>query len=407
MTLFDQLRFNSLVLTRQRWRTLLLLLTISLGVASVVVLTSVGEGARRYVSGEFSALGNQILIVLPGKTETSGGAPPLYGTSPRDLTLEDANALAQISTIRRIAPIIAGTARVSQGGVAREVITLGTTPDFFPIRNLDIGLGKPLPASAVDTASASVVLGAKLKQELFGNRNPLNLWLRIGDRRYRVIGVLEERGESLGLDMRDMAIIPIRSAEQLFNSPGLFRILLELKQIDQLDTAKQQILERIRLRHEGEDDVTLISQDSMLSAFDRVLSLLTTSVAGIASISLLVAGILIMNISLISVSQRQREIGLLKALGAPAALVRSLFITEALMLTGCGALLGIGFGELCIATAHQLLPNFPFFAPLWAELAAALIAVGTGLLFAWWPASRAAGLDPVLAMRGASGGSHQ
>ncbi|MEH6823321.1 MAG: ABC transporter permease [Motiliproteus sp.] len=407
MRFSDQLRFNSQVLARQRWRTVLLLLTISLGVASVVVLTSVGEGARRYVNSEFSALGKHILIVLPGKTETLGGAPPLYGTSPRDLTLEDANALAQISNIGRVAPIIAGTARVSHGSVAREVITLGTTPDFFAVRKLTIGLGKSLPASAVDTASATVVLGAKLKHELIGNRNPLNQWLRIGDRRYRIIGVLEQRGESLGLDMRDMAIIPIRSAEQLFNSAGLFRILLELKQIDQLDASKQQILDRIRLRHEGEDDVTLISQDSMLSSFDNVLTTLTASVGAIAAISLLVAGILIMNISLISVSQRQREIGLLKALGAPASLVRSLFLTEALMLTGSGALIGTTCAELMIMIALQLLPNFPFYAPVWAELGAISMAVGCGLLFSWWPANRAAGLDPILALRGATGGSHQ
>ncbi len=407
MTPFDQLRFNTLVLSRQRWRTLLLLLTISLGVASVVMLTSVGEGARRYVDREFSSLGNQILIVLPGKIETTGAAPPLYGTSPRDLTLEDANDLARIGNVRRIAPIIAGTARVSQGSVAREVITLGTTPDFFPVRNLTIAMGRSLPATAIDTASPTVVLGAKLKQELFGHSNPLNRWLRIGERRFRVTGVLEERGESLGLDMRDMAIIPIRSAEQLFNSAGLFRILLELKQVEQLELTKQQILDRIRLRHDGEDDVTLISQDSMLSTFDNVLTTLTATVGAIAAISLLVSGILIMNISLISVSQRQREIGLLKALGASASVVRTLFLSEALLLTGSGALIGTAFGELAVVLALHVVPQFPFYAPLWAELAAITIAVGCGLLFSWWPANRAAGLDPVLAMRGEAGGSHQ
>lgn len=407
MRAIDQLRFTSQVLSRQRWRTLLLLLTISLGVASVVMLTSVGEGARRYVNAEFSSLGNQILIVLPGKTETTGGAPPLYGTSPRDLTLEDANDLARIGNVRRIAPIIAGTAQVSYGNVAREVITLGTTPDFFPLRSLTIGQGRALPATAVDTASSTVVLGATLKQELFGHANAVNQWLRIGERRFRVTGVLQERGESLGMDMRDMAIIPVRSAERLFDSAGLFRILLELKQIEQLEQTKQQILSRIRIRHDGDDDVTLISQDSMLSTFNNVLTTLTATVGAIAAISLLVSGILIMNISLISVSQRQREIGLLKALGAPATLVRRLFLSEALLLTGSGALIGTAFGELAITVALKLLPQFPFYAPLWAELAALTIAIGCGLLFSWWPANRAAGLDPVLAMRGETGGSHQ
>ncbi len=400
MTISDRLRFNWQLLHRHRLRTGLLLLTITLGVASVIMLTSLGEGARRYVDREFSALGNQLLIILPGRTETTGAAPPVYGTSPRDLTLEDAGALSTISSITRIAPVIAGTARVSFGSFARDVITVGTTPAFFPVRNLTVAQGRPLPDSAIDAASPVCVLGAKLKRELFAGRNPINQWLRIGDRRYRVIGVLQERGESLGLDLRDMVVIPVRSAEILFNSPGLFRILVEIDHPQSLEYTRSRIRTLISRRHEGEDDITLISQDSMISTFNRVLTSLTAAVGGVAAISLVVAGVLIMNISLISVSQRRREIGLLKAIGASAADVRWLFLGESLMLTATGALCGVLAGEAAVALALRLLPDFPFAVPRWAELAAVLIAVASGLLFSWWPASRAAALDPVRALRG-------
>ncbi|MBY4675111.1 ABC transporter permease [Marinobacterium arenosum] len=400
MKLVDQLHFNLQLLRRHRLRTGLLLLSITVGVASVIMLTSLGEGARRYVEQEFSSLGNQLLIVLPGRTETTGGAPPIYGTTPRDLTIADAEALGQLPGISRFAPIIAGTGRVSYRSFARDVITIGTNADFFPVRRLSLSLGQGLPADAASLAAPVCVLGARLKRELFGNANPINQWLRIGDYRYRVVGVLAERGESLGLDMRDMAIIPLRSAEALFNSPGLFRVLLEMKPQVSQELIKDRVRQTIRRRHEGEDDVTLISQDSVLSAFNEILTTLTAAVAAIASISLIVAGVLIMNISLISVSQRRAEIGLLKALGASGAAVRQLFIGEALMLAAVGTLIGIAVGEAVVALALRLFPDFPLAAPWWAELAAALIAIGCGLLFSWYPANKAAGLDPVRAMRG-------
>ena len=400
MNLQDRLHFNWQVLNRHRLRTGLLLITIALGVASVIMLTSLGEGARRYVDREFSALGNQLLVILPGKTETTGAAPPIYGTSPRDLTQEDAQSLSSISTVRQVAPVIAGTARVSYASSARDVITIGTTPSFFPIRNLKVNLGRPLPDSSINVSTPICVIGAKLKRELFGNSNPINQWLRIGDRRYRVIGVLTERGESLGLDLRDMVIIPVRSAEILFNSPGLFRILVELDHPQSVAYTKKRINELISRRHEGEDDITIISQDSMVTTFNRVLTSLTAAVGGVAAISLVVAGILIMNISLISVSQRRREIGLLKAIGASASDVRWLFLGESLMLTTTGAVIGLMVGEGVVALALRLLPDFPFAVPLWAEAAAVVIALANGLIFSWWPASRAAKLDPVLALRG-------
>jgi putative ABC transport system permease protein len=400
MRLVDQIHFNTLVFQRYGVRTFLLLLAVGIGVASVILLTSLGEGARRYVDQEFSSLGNRLLIVLPGRKETTGGAPPIYGTAPRDLTLEDANALLRIPGVNEVAPIIAGTTTVARESRSREVITIGSTAGFFLVRNLNVGKGKILPPRADSEALAVCVLGVKLQRELFGSGSAIGQWVRVGDRRMRVIGILEERGESLGLDLRDMIIIPVRTAEQLFNSPGLFRIILDLNDNTSIVDTERRIRTIIKQRHEGEDDITLISQDAMLAAFGNILTTLTLAIGAISAISLLVAGILIMNISLISVSQRREEIGLLKAIGASSRQVRQLFMGESLLLISFGSITGIAFAFGSIFVASVLWPNFPLTPPVWAVPAAVGIALLAGLLFSIYPANRAAKLDPVLAMRG-------
>jgi putative ABC transport system permease protein len=400
MKLLDQFVFNGQIFQRHRVRTFLLLLAVGIGVASVILLTSLGEGARRYVDREFAALGNRVLIVLPGRKETTGGGPPIYGAVPRDLTLEDTNALKRIPGVLAMAPVIAGMTTVARDSRSREVITLGSSDAFFAVRHLDVGAGRILPPRSGSEAMAVCVLGVKLKRELFGNNRALGEWVRVGDRRIRVIGVLEERGESLGLDLRDMLLIPVRTAEQLFDSPGLFRIMLDIAPSADSDKIQQQILTVIRQRHDGEEDVTVISQDSMLAAFDNILSVLTMAIAAISSISLLVAGILIMNISLISVSQRRREIGLLKAIGASSRQIRQLFVGESLMLISLGSIAGILFAFGLIFLFANLWPEFPLMPPFWAVPAAVGIAFLTGLTFSIAPARRAAALDPVLALRG-------
>jgi len=400
MKLVDQISFNWQIFQRHGLRTFLLLLAVGIGVASVILLTSLGEGARRYVDREFSALGNRVLIVLPGCSETSGGAPPIYGSVPRDLTLEDAYTLEKIPGVLAVAPIVAGTTTVAVDSRSREVITLGSNQSFFTVRNLAVGAGQILPARTREDAMAVCVLGVKLKRELFGNARALGEWVRVGDRRMRVVSVLEERGESLGLDMRDILLIPVRTAEQLFNSPSLFRIMLDIAPSADSDLIQTKIKAVITERHEGEEDVTVISQDSMLAAFNSILTTLTLVIAAIASISLLVAGILIMNISLISVSQRRKEIGLLEAIGASSRQIRQLFLGESLLLVSLGSVAGILFAYSLIAFFSSLWPSFPLTPPLWAVPAAVGVAFFSGLTFSIVPAKRAAGLDPVLALRG-------
>lgn len=398
MKLEDVLRFSSRAMTGYPTRTWLMLLAMAIGVASVILLTALGEGGRRYVTQEFTSLGTHLLIVLPGRSETTGGPPPLMGETPRDLTLDDALALRRSSAIRRVAPICVGAAPVSWQERDREVTILGSTAELFVIRQLALTQGQFLPAGEVTRALAVCVLGNEVKRELFGAQNALGEWVRIGDRRFRVIGVLSPKGQSLGLDMGDIVVIPVASAQALFNTAALFRILAQANGRDAIPKAKQAILDVIRERHDGEADVTVITQDAVLATFDKIFSALTLTVASIAAISLAVAGILIMNVMLIAVSQRRTEIGLLKAIGSPRRQILVLFLTESALLSVVGALLGLALALAGVWTVVRTFPEFPITIPPWALAAAVTMSLATGLVFGVLPARRAARLDPVQAL---------
>ena len=239
MRLDDNLRFGTRSLTTHRARAWLTLLAMALGTAAVILLSALGEGARLYVLGEFTQLGTHLVIVLPGRNETTGGPPPLLGETPRDLTLDDAVAIGRSRLVKRFAPIVVGSAPVSSGSLSREVTILGSTSDFLEVRNLELGQGRFLPPGDPERGRPVAVLGARLAGELFGQGQALGRWVRIGDRRYRVIGILGTDGESLGMDMGDLAIIPVASAQSLFDSPALFRILVQAPSRSALPEAKE------------------------------------------------------------------------------------------------------------------------------------------------------------------------
>jgi len=398
MKIPDIIRFAFRASTGYPTRTLLMLLAMAIGVGSVVVLSTLGTGARNYVISQFSSLGTNLLIVLPGRSETVGGPPPLLGVTPRDLTLEDAMALLRSSNIRYVAPISLGAAPVSRGKLEREVTILGSTPHLFQIRQLSMAGGRFLPEGDTSRATAVCVLGYKIKHELFGNNSALGETVRIGDRRFQIIGVLAKKGQSVGLDMADIVVIPVASAQALFNSASLFRIMIEANDRDAISRAKNTILKIIRERHDGEDDVTVISQDAILATFDRIFTALTLTVTGIAAISIAVAGILIMNVMLIAVSQRRTEVGLLKAIGAPNGQIVTLFLAESAILSIIGAALGLLLAAGVTWVVARLYPHFPLNIPLWSIWAAVSVSVTTGLIFGVMPAMRAARLDPVLSL---------
>lgn len=398
MTWGQRIAYATHALAGHRGRSALTLLATGIGVAAVVVLTALGEGARRYVVGEFASLGTHLLIVLPGRTETTGGPPPMMGVAPRDLTVADTQALLKSRAVLRVAPVVLGTVPVAFGGRTRDSMTVGSTWDLLPVRNLTLAQGRFLPPGDPERGPPVAVLGGTVRDALFGAEPAVGRWVRIGDRRFKVIGVLASKGTAIGMTLDEVVVIPVSQAEALFNTQGLFRALVQARSRASIADAKQDVLAIIRARHEGDDDVTVITQDSVLSTFDRILTALTLTVAGIGAISLVVAGILVMNVMLVSVTQRTAEIGLLKALGAKGRVVLGLFLAEAAVLSLAGAACGLVVGYAAVAVIARVYPSFPVAAPAWAAAAGVGVAVVTGLLFGVWPARRAARLDPVAAL---------
>ncbi len=398
MHIIDIIEFAIHALQDYLTRTLLTLIAMAIGVASVVLLTSLGESARIYISNQFSSLGTNLLIILPGRSETTGVIPPLLGSTPRDLTLRDAVAIERSRYVKRIAPIVIGDAPVSYQGREREVTIMGSTASLYHVRQLSMSRGQFLPESEMDLASPVCVLGYTLNKELFGHEQSLGKWVRVNQYRCRVIGVLEEEGMSIGIDMGDILIMPVASAQSLFNVTSLFRVLIEADNKDVLQKAQDDIRKIIIARHDGEDDVTVLSQDALLNTFNRILSTFTYTLGGIAAISLLVAGIMIMNVMLVAVSQRTSEIGLLKALGAPRRQIMLLFLTESVFLSLLGSLLGLLLGLGGNLLMKLYFPKFSFVAPQWALWAAIAVALLTGVIFGLMPARHAADLNPVDAL---------
>jgi putative ABC transport system permease protein len=399
MRLVDLLRYTLLALRRQRFRSLMLLLAVGLGVTAVIVLTALGEGARGYVLGEFAFLGKDTIVIFPGRKETTGGMPPITGSAARAITLDEVEVLGRtVPGVTSLAPIVLGNGPVSYQSRERESIVLGTTAAFFAIRQLTVSQGSTLPDLALNEGKPVAVIGQKLKTELFDNRRAIGQWVRLRDYRFRVIGVLAGTGDSFGADLSEAIFVPVASAQAVFNLHGLFRVMMKVRDNYQIEEVKSQVAKRMQALHEGEQDVTIVSPDAMLSTFDDILQVLTIGVAGIAAISLVVAGILVMNVTLMSVKQRTAEIGLLKAVGAPSGQVRTLFLAEAAVIATAGALIGLLVGRLLVIAGRQLYPSIPFATPGWAMLAAVGLAVGTALVFAWLPAQQAARLEPIDAL---------
>jgi len=398
VNLRDLVGFSGGALRGHRLRTGLSLLGVAIGVASVVLLTSLGEGARLYVTGEFASLGTNLLIVLPGKTETAGVTPFLTG-APHDLTLEDAEAIARrVRAVRSLAPLSRGTAPARRGERRRDVVVTGTTAEFLGVRHVQLQAGRFLPPYGAGAEQSVCVLGAKVRSELFGAANPLGEAVRLGDERFRVIGVAAPRGMSLGMDMDDMVYVPVRRALRMFNQTGIFRLLVEIRSHDELSSAEAALRRVIAERHDGEDDVTVLTQDSVLASFGRILDILTAALVGIAAISLTVAGLGIMNVMLVAVSERTREIGLLKALGVTRGQIVSVFLVEAAILSSAGGAAGLAVAFAGAGLLRGLYPSFPVQPPPWAVGAAVLVSLSVGLVFGAAPARRAARLDPIIAL---------
>jgi putative ABC transport system permease protein len=395
----DLAGFALTALARHRLRTSMSLVGVAIGVAAVVTLTALGEGARRYVRGEFSAIGSNFLVILPGKNETTGVYPGIGGV-PNDLTLEDARALERgVPRVEFVAPVSMGNETVAHLERRRRVIVLGSTPEYLKIRQLEVVRGRTLPAGDLGRGAQVVLLGATVADELFGSAEAVGRPVRVGDWRMRVIGVLERRGEQMGFDMDDLVIVPVATGMRIFDRTSLFRVILGVGTHRDVDAACSRAVAILTERH-GEEDVTCITQESVVASLSSIVTALTLALGGIAAVSLSVAGIGIMNLMLVSVSERTREVGLLKAIGAGHRQILGVFLAEAILIACMGGLLGLAIGWAGIRILVLLYPAFPASTPLWAVAAALATSVGMGALFGVLPARRAARLDPVAALAG-------
>ena len=384
-------------LTAHRLRSFLTLLGIAVGIAAVILLTSIGEGVHRFVLAEFTQFGTNVIEIAPGKTAASGGPGGLQ-TTVRLLTMDDARALEKVPNIVAVTPIVWGNSEVSANGRVRRTMVYGTGPAMREVSKLTVGVGNFLPQEEMENARALAVLGPKLKNELFGTEPAQGQRLRIGGMQFRIIGVMEPKGQFLGVDLDDMVYIPVARALELYNRDGLMRINLSYREGVDTHNVADAVKSVLAARH-GREDFTLTTQEDMLRTLSKILDILTAAVGALGGISLLVGGVGIVTIMTIAVTERTNEIGLLKAIGAPERTILGIFLGEAVALAAIGGiaglLLGIGLAQLL----HLVFPALPVHTPWSFVFLAEAVAVVIGLAAGVLPARRAAGLDPVEALR--------
>lgn len=393
----DLLRFTVNSARSHRLRSGLTALGIGIGVTAVVLLTSIGEGLQRYILSEFTQFGTNIISINPGRPETFGGGNlPLAMIKP--LSLDDADALARVPFVTDVTGSVQGNAEIQGNGRSRRTLVTGTGPNMPEVYSLPVGLGEFLPPDDPRAPRAFVVLGSKVRDELFDAENPLGAKVRIGGRRFRVVGVMESKGTVLGFDMDDAIYIPVARGLEMFNREGLADISVLYDETVSATEIEAGIRRMLIARH-GAEDFTLTSQQQMLDVLGSVLRVVTLAVAALGGISLLVGGVGIFTIMTIAVRERTSEIGLLRSLGAVRTHIRNIFLGESILLAALGGVGGLLLGAAIVETAKLLVPSLPLNYSIPYAIAAETTAVLIGAIAGVLPARQAAALDPVEALR--------
>jgi putative ABC transport system permease protein len=397
MTSSDLMQFTLASVRAHRLRSGLTALGIAVGVTAVVLLTSIGEGLQQYLLREFTQFGTNIISISPGKSTTFGASVASFNTT-RPLSLADAEALKRVPFVTHVNGMVQGNAEVQANGRSRRTLVSGTSPNMPRVWSFEVKLGEFLPPDDQSSARPFVVLGSTIRDELFGNDNPLGERMRIGGSRFRVIGVMESKGTLLGFDMDDAVYIPVGRALELFNKDGLVGISVLYEESASAEEVVAGIRRMMIARHGGED-FTITTQQQMLEVLGSVLNIVTFAVAGLGGISLLVGGVGIFTIMTIAVRERTSEIGLLRSLGAVRRDIRRIFLGESILLAALGGVGGLLIGALIVEIVKLTIPALPLSYSIPYAVAAEAVAILIGLLAGVLPAQKAATLDPVEALR--------
>ncbi|MGC8845188.1 MAG: ABC transporter permease [Candidatus Hydrogenedens sp.] len=399
MSFWELIRTAIIALNQNKMRAALTALGVIIGVMSVILLIALGESAQAYVEREFAIMGSNVIIITPGKQETTGMFPISAG-SHKKLTYEIARQVKRkVPGIIGVASNTLGLANIRYKNRQRNVLLIGTTPDFEKVRQLYTQIGRFLTEEDIERNSRVCIIGTTVKKELFGTHRALYEKISINGSKHTVVGILEERGMALGIDLGDIVIIPLPSAQRIFNVEEVMEILIGARTQEDIPRATESARKIVRSAHDNEEDFTITNQDSMLSAFSRIFSMLRLMLVGIACISLLVGGIGIMNIMLVSVRERTREVGIRMAVGATRTDIGLQFLVESITLSVLGGMTGIFLGFMGSAIIRALYPNLPIGLSLWSVMTAFLFSSAVGVISGVYPALKAASVDPVEALR--------
>ncbi|MEK7592390.1 MAG: ABC transporter permease [Patescibacteria group bacterium] len=396
ISVYFKLSLNSL--RANKIRSILTMLGIIIGVASVILLVSIGTGLQAYVTSQFTSLGSNVVFVLPGKVDLKRGTQGRPLTQVSKFELQDVAELNRIGgPIKQASPMIQTQGILRAHGESVSVPIIGVWENVFDIRNLSVHAGKRIAQSDVERSRKVIVLGSDTAKNLFGTEeNPLNQTVTINEIRYTVGGVLESKGGGgIGANLDEQVYIPLSTALRQFNQSKPAIILVEALDQASVEDASS-VTKKLLLRRLKEDDFTVLEQKELLSTINQFLGTITLALGGIAAISLLVGGIGIMNIMLVSVTERTREIGLRKAVGAPPEAILIQFLIEAVVLSLVGGIIGILLGSIGAVLLSRVIQTS---VSLWSVVLSFSFSAFIGIVFGVAPAIRAARLDPITALR--------
>ncbi len=407
----DAFRASFAALRHSRVRTFLTMLGIVIGIVSVILLMAIGTSAQALIINQVQGIGSNLVFVIPGGSSSSRFASPasVQGIIIKTLVQSDVDRLSQDASIARVAPQVNGQAKVVYGNNDSTVSYTGVTADFFPMRNFSMSKGYPFTSDDVASFNRVAVLGPQIAKTLFGGASPIGQSVRLRDSTFRVVGVLDSKGVGpFGVDQDNLMIIPISVAQkQLLGIDYFNSITIQVNNNYNVDYAKERITTILRENHSitdpAKDDFTVRTQEDALSLLGSITSILTIFLTAIASISLVVGGIGIMNIMMVSVTERTREIGLRKAVGATNRDILTQFLFEAMMLTLIGGFVGITIGALFTGLTYLILSHvvagWTFSFPISAIILAVTVSTVTGIVFGLYPARQAAQKNPIEALR--------